>query len=98
MKNPRRSLNKVLSLDEVTKPFGCVFTKSNDWQPHLGRCLTLQVNNDKVSYPLNQPITLSPSHFELLKDLAAAGRNFLPPHLGDYDINSEFKSYEPQIS
>jgi hypothetical protein len=98
MDNPRGSDKKVLDLGEITEPIRVILMGPNDSQPELGPCVTLQINNDKVSYPINKEIPLTEPFYKLLKNLEKSNRNFFKKIIGNYDMVEELKNYEPKVS
>lgn len=71
---------------------------ANDNQPSMGPCVTLQINNDKMSFPIEEVISIPSNFYKLLKDLKQGNRNFFREVVSDYDITNELKNYEPNIS
>lgn len=74
-----KSKKPVLSLEECTHPFTCVFKNGNH-----GRGVFVSVNNEDAVYPLNTPVALSQPHFYVIKDINKR-RKFYDPKDHDYD-------------
>lgn len=78
-----KSPKPVKKLEECVIPFWCIFPKevANNRDEQGRKCIGVGVNFDITLYPVGERVTLSYSHWSLLRDV-----NF--PHLPRY-------SYDP---
>lgn len=76
-----KSKKKVLSLEECTHPFTCIFLRTNGG-PNNG--FYVSVNSDSKTYPIGIPATLEEFHYPIVKE-SNKRNNYYNIKLHDYD-------------
>jgi len=78
-----KSKKRILEFEDIVKPFTCILKDGNTDLPNIGRVLYLQINSQRIIFPIGKRVELDPVSYQHIMDMRFNGRNFIQE--GSYD-------------